>query len=143
VRCHPTAFTRVGDFLDAVVAAMKQSGFKAVEGDKSAGFEINGEQVTCSLSQTIRRSPHRPTASEERKLERWRSRLTLDIDQWGDAPVIPRWDFSPTDEMSLEIGRWPRPPGATHVFKDSRSRKLEERIDDVVDSFIAHAQFQV
>lgn len=143
VRAHPDTLQRIGEFLDLLLATAKTNGFKFVQLDDAMGFMVAGEAVPVAISQTIIRTRHVATSQEERRLESWRQRLQSmrGLVSREDYPEIPTWDYRPTGEMKFEIGGWPRPRGITHVFKDSRARKIEERMTDIMSSLEAHAQF--
>lgn len=139
IRAHPDTLERANEFLEELVRVALARGFKVSPARESLGFSIDGETVGFLLSQTIRRSRHDPTAEEVAREERWDRKHRGDWNRWEGRPTIPFYDFLPTGEMSLEINGWPRPAGVTHRFADSRTRKIEERLDDIMASFAAHA----
>lgn len=136
IRAHPAALDRVEDFPTRLVGAAAARGYRFAEGKGGLEVVVDGEAVTLTVIQTIRRTHHVTTPEEERALARWDARHG-----WRTAgrPTPPWWDCVPTGAMRIEVGGWSRFAGATHSFADTRVRKLEARIDDILVSFAAIA----
>lgn len=110
IRAHPSTLERVEKFLLGLSAAATARGWHFAPGKGGLDVVVDGEGVAFAISQTIRRT---------RGLTTW-------------------WDFAPTGEMRLEIRSWPHATGVSRNFADTRRRKLENRIDDILVSFAAH-----
>lgn len=89
-----------------------------------------------AVIQTIGRTHHVTTSEGEQALERWDTHHS-----WRTAgrPTPPWWDCVPTGAIWVEIGGWSRVAGATHGFVDTRTRKVEARLDDILVSLAAIA----
>ncbi|WBY08151.1 hypothetical protein PIB19_00925 [Sphingomonas sp. 7/4-4] len=136
VRAHPDTLERVETFLTLLVNGAKARGYRFAEGREGLAMVVDGEAIGFAVTQTIRRSRHETTPEERRALERWDARHGWHA---PGRPTPPWWDGVPTGEMRIEIGGWSRFAGAVHRFADTRARKLEARIDDILVSFAAIA----
>jgi hypothetical protein len=136
IRAHPDTLARVETFLTLLVNGASARGYRFAEGREGIAMVVDGETIGLTVIQTIRRTQHVTTPEEEQALARWDARHS-----WRTAgrPTPPWWDCVPTGAMRVEIGGWSRFAGAVHRFADTRVRKLEARIDDILVSFAAIA----
>lgn len=93
---------------------------------------VDDEAIGFAVYQTIRRSLHVATEEETRRRERWDARHRNDWDNWDKRPSIPYYDFTPTGEMVIEIAGWSRYENAQRRFADTRARKIDSRIDEIL-----------
>lgn len=98
---------------------------------------VDDEAIGFVVCQTIRRSTHIATEEEKRRREQWDARHRNDWGNWDNHPSIPYYDFKPTGEMAIEIAGWSRFESAKRRFADTRARKIESRIDEILVSFAA------
>ncbi len=141
VRVHPAMLGRAADFLNLLVRTAKGHGHHSKQGVDGLDVVVDGEPVAFIVTQTIRRTKHVETDAEARRRERW-LHLRHATRDWLTAPSMPEvpwWDFEPADALSIEIGGWTRFAGATHRYSDGASRKLEERIGNILVSFAGYA----
>lgn len=136
IRAHPDTLARVETFLTRLVNGAKARGHRFAEGREGLAMVVDGETIGFAVIQTIRRIRHETTPAERRALERWDARHGW---RAPGRPTPPWWDGVPTGEMRIELGGWSRFAGAVHRFADTRVRKLEARIDDILVSFAAIA----
>lgn len=139
IRAHPDTLDRVGAFLNALVYNALARGHRFEAGREGFEMVLDDEAIGFTVYQTIRRSLHVATEEETRRRERWDARHRNDWDNWDKPPSIPYYDFTPTGEMAIEIAGWSRYESAQRRFADSRARKIESRIDEILVSFAAFA----
>lgn len=137
LRVHPDTLDRVGTFLNVLVYKALACGHRFKAGPEGLEMIVDDEPIGFVVCQTIRRSIHVATEEEKQRLERWDARHRNDWDNWDKRPAIPYYDFTPTGEMAIEIAGWSRFEGVQRRFADSRTRKIETRIDEILVSFAA------
>ncbi|MGR7996935.1 hypothetical protein [Xanthobacter sp. ZOL 2024] len=139
IRVHPDTLDRVGAFLNALVYNALARGHRFEAGREGLEMVVDEEPVGFAIYQTIRRSLHVATEEETFRRERWDARHRNDWDNWDKRPSIPYYDFTPTGEMAIEIAGWSRYENAQRRFADTRARKIDSRIDEILVSFAAFA----
>lgn len=139
IRAHPDTLDRVGVFLNALVYNALARGHRFEAGREGLDMVVDDEAIGFTVYQTIRRSLHVATEEETRRRERWDARHRNDWDNWDKRPSIPYYDFTPTGEMAIEIAGWSRFESAQRRFADTRARKIDSRIDEILVSFAAFA----
>ena len=114
---------------DALIKAFERERF-SVEVDAEKGLTWlkwleTGTKMQFAVTEHVQRSAHVKTPSEERaekrywNRSRWESMLSY--------PSIPRYDFTPTGKLTIEIGRWP-----SRKWNDTPRTQLEQRLGEVV-----------
>lgn len=139
IRAHPDTLDRVGAFLNALVYNALARGHRLEAGREGLEMVVDDEAIGFNAYQTIRRSLHVATEEETRRRERWDARHRNDWDNWDKRPSIPYYDFTPTGEMAIEIAGWSQYENAQRRFADTRARKIDSRIDEILVSFAAFA----
>lgn len=139
IRAHPDTLDRVGSFLNVLVYNALARGHRFEAGREGLEMVVDDEAIGFTIYQTIRRSLHVATEEETRRRERWDARHRNDWDNWDKRPSIPYYDFTPTGEMAIEISGWSRYENAQRRFADTRARKIDSRIDEILVSFAAFA----
>lgn len=142
IRIHPGTLPRVEKLLNALVHAAHAQGLRFQPGWGGLELVIDGEGVAFAVIETIRRKRRLETAEEQAARDAGQPADDDDVEAWLDydqATQIPWWEFTPTGELRIEMGGWTNVIGATRKFVDTRSRKLESRIDDLLASFAAFA----
>lgn len=139
LRVPPDSLERVGKLLNAIVRNGLARGYRFSSGKEGTDVVVDGESIDFALIQPMRQSRHVETEEERRRVERWDARNRGRWDNWETRPTIPRYDYTPSGGLSLEIGGWSRYPGAQHRFVDTRSTKLEDRVADILVAFAAWA----
>jgi hypothetical protein len=139
IRAHSDTLDRVGAFLNALVYNALARGHRFEAGREGFEMVVDDEAIGFAVYQTIRRSLHVATEEETRRRERWDARHRNDWDNWDKRPSIPYYDFTPTGEMAIEIAGWSRYENAQRRFADTRARKIDSRIDEMLVSFAAFA----
>lgn len=139
IRAHPDTLDRVGAFLNVLIYNALARGHRFEAGREGLEMVVDDEAIGFAIYQTIRRSLHVATEEETRRRERWDARHRNDWDNWDKRPSIPYYDFTPTGEMAIEIAGWSRYENAQRRFADTRARKIDSRIDEILVSFAAFA----
>lgn len=139
IRAHPVTLERVGTFLDALVYQAENRGYRFAPRRDRLDVIVDDEAIAFSVYHTIRRNRHVETKKERRKVERWAARHRHDWSSWQGRPTIPYYDFLPTGEMVMELGRWTRFQGVQRRFAGTRVRKIEDQIEEILVSFAAFA----
>ena len=140
VRAHPDTLGRLATFLNKLVYNALARGYRFERSDDGLVAIVDGERVSFKISQTIRRSHHVPTDEEKRAQRLWdeRNRGNREWDHWRERPEIPHYDFTPTGEMSLELGGWVK--SCQQRFADTRATKIEQRVDGILEACAAFAE---
>ena len=139
IRVHPDTLARAGTFLNRFARTAIARGCTFRPGREGLELEVDGEAFGFFVNQTIRKSLHAATDEERDRQARWDARHQGDWRRWSERPVIPSHDFLPTGEMSLEIEAWGLNSGTPRRFGDRRQSKLEDRVDEMLLSFVAFA----
>lgn len=115
--------------VDALIKSLKTQGFEFEVHPDVGGTYIRwletGTTMAFSLAEHVKRFPHVITPTEERAQKRyWQSSRS-----GGSVgyPTIPRYDFAPTDALTIEVGRWP----LKSSWKDTQRTRLEQRLSRV------------
>lgn len=122
---------------DALVKALAKQGFEfeidAEQGVTRVKWLQTGTKMDFSLTEYVKRSQHAITPAEERAQKRYwdRSRRDNSI----TYPHIPRYDFTPTGILTIQVGRWP-----AKSWKDTPRTQLEQRLGEVTGGILALAQ---
>lgn len=89
-----------------------------------------GTSLEFALTEHVSRSQHEVTAAEERARKRYwnnaRSNASLEY------PHIPRYDYTPTGVLTVQVGRWP-----SKSWKDTPKKSLERRLPEMVVGVMA------
>jgi hypothetical protein len=120
-----SSLARVFRILQALLAGLESRGFRVTTtSDGTTEVELLGERVRFGVVERKRRVAHQLTAQEKRRQER------------SDLHYAPRWDYVPTGEPILWVGH--KHYGGRQ-FKDGKRRRLEERLNDVIEAFVQEA----
>lgn len=121
LRIPPQSLERVGKLLNLIVRNALARRYRFESGKEGVDVVVDGEAIDFALIQPMRQSRHVETEEERRRVERWDARNRGRWDNWDTRPTIPRYDYTPSGGLSLEIGGWSRYPGAQHRFVDTRA----------------------
>lgn len=131
------ALDRALAIADALLKALTKQGFEfeidAEQGVTRVKWLETGTKMEFSLTEYVKRSQHEITPAEERARKRYwdRSRGDNSI----TYPHIPRYDFTPTGILTIQVGRWP-----ARSWKDTPRTQLEQRLGEVTGGILALAQ---
>jgi len=127
---------------DTLLKSLEKYGFECLIDAKRSLTLIRSYEtdtkIEFSLTEHVRRTPHEITPAEERARQRFynRSRWGIDV----QYPQIPQYDYTPTGNLTIKVGRWP-----SKSWNDTSRTQLEDRLKEVVTGIIAfshetHAQ---
>ena len=137
----PASIDRLELALNRIAAAAEALAIKLLRGEKNASFECNGETITFSISEGVRREKHVPTekelaeqeAARKRRARRWNSPNSWDDDDFNWSSLRgPEWDYHPTGQLAFELeqsyllGGSPR-----RTFKDAKIQRIENMASDI------------
>lgn len=123
VRVPPTSISRAIRLVDALAQACDSRNIAMRTGDASragAGLVIAGEAERLTLEETSRRTIHRSTDAEKARTRRL---------GYSTAPL---YDFVPSGIMSVQISTATYRDGVRSVWKDGRTRPVEDCLNDIM-----------
>ena len=95
------------------------------------------ESMTLSLVEQTDKVRHEPTEGEMTALRKWeadrerRQRRGDWFSDW-DKPKIPEWDYVPNGTLAFELDKGRRWDGLRRRFANSKRKRAEDMIDDVL-----------
>lgn len=132
-----SALDRALNLIDILLKSLAKHGFDA---------EVNAERgvstlrridtnttLEFTLTEHIRRSRHEVTPTEQRAQKRYWERSRFD--NAATYPVIPMYDYAPTGNLTIQVGRWP-----SRTWRDTPKTKLEQRLGEVIAGIVSLAQ---
>lgn len=131
------ALDRALVITDTLVKALAKQGFEfeidAEHGVTRVKWLETGTKMEFSLTEYVKRSQHAITPAEERAQKRYWERSR------GDNSIsyshIPKYDFTPTGILTIQVGRWP-----SKSWKDTPRTQLEQRLGEVTGGIAVLAQ---
>jgi hypothetical protein len=122
------AFDRALGIVDALLKALASQGFD-IEIDRERGMTLfrwreTGTTLEFALTEHISRTAHESTPAEERAEKRYWERSSWDTSL--KFLHIPRYDYTPTGVLTIQVGRWP-----SKSWKDTAKTKLEQRLGEI------------
>ncbi|SOZ24701.1 conserved hypothetical protein [Cupriavidus taiwanensis] len=125
-----SSLDRAIGIADALIKSLAMQGFEfevtSDQGETLIRWLETGTIMAFSLAEHVKRVPHVITPAEERAQKRYWGRSRWDSSV--EYPTIPRYDFSPTGVLTIEVGRWP----SRSSWKDTPRTRLEQRLSGVV-----------
>lgn len=125
VRVHPTSVDRVLRISDALAKAAEARRFELRAGKEGAKYGgqlsvvVDGFAFDISLNERMRQEPYRATPEEIARRKR------------GHFVYTPTYQYRPTGELTLTLSpAWGS--GLQSTWKDSKARKIEDRLGEVV-----------
>lgn len=136
VRFHPSAKDRVIAIIDALAKACRDRGFSFEDGKEGSRYDghtaivIDDVKLRPVLEERMRRVPYQMTAEEAARRRR------------GGFVYTPTYSYVPTGELTLRFeGAYST--GLQTSWKDSRQKKVEERLNEVMIGLRALANHQL
>jgi hypothetical protein len=131
-RIHPGSKSRLLRISDALLKGFERRGFELREGKPDVriggGLQIlvEGEAYSISIEERMRRETHEPTPDEAARIRR------------GRYVWMRNYDYHPTGEFTLKIEHC-YGSAIQSSWKDSRNRRIEPRLNEVMVSLRRHA----
>lgn len=122
---------------DTLLKELVAQGFE-VEVNSEQGITLfrwseTGTVLEFTLTEHVRRTRHEITEAEEQARKRYRERS-----HWNSAmsyPHVPRYDYTPTGNLTLQMGR-----RLSRTWKDTPKTQLEQRFGEVISGILSLVQ---
>ncbi len=128
----PASVDRLELALARLVSALRVIGADIVPGEKTACVALDGEKITFSIREALKREKHVLTPKEEAEQQAWerRQERRRQTDPWiahySLAPRFPEWDHHPAGQLSFELEHfYMRDSSPRRSFRDGKNQKLE------------------
>jgi hypothetical protein len=141
IKCSIAASSieRLAVAFPRIVHAASIQGFKLIASGGPAMFELEGESVGFSISETIRREKHVVTDDERAKMEAWERKRdrAARFNQWNSVftsmPRFADWDYHPTGQLAIEFEHnyCRRDIAPRRSFRDGKHQRLEDMASDI------------
>lgn len=132
VRVSPTGITRAVTLADAIYRMADQRGWRWQKrsSDWSGGavLEVAGQPFQLRIEETSRRVPHKITPEERAARERRARSSSWDF----HLPLMPRWDFLPTNDFVIR-------EGSRQLMKDRAKAPIEGRLPELPRRLVERA----
>jgi len=134
--------------LESLLRAIEAHGWSAKRSEKGLQLCPDDEAVGFTLSEQTDRVRHKITDAEREAQSRFEIKRAAAARQgdWfgaGNPPQIPDWDYRPTGCLVLQFDQNPMAFGAAsglrRTFSESRSRRLDDQIDRIIEALAARA----
>jgi hypothetical protein len=136
----PENIARAEHILIGVAHAASILGIFLKPSSDAAEFVCNGQSLPFTLTEQVRRVKHvlTPTEIEEDRADH--RKRQLHPERWEEhffqrmaRPSRPQWDYYPTGQLGIEFKHRYLLDGAPRrAFRDGRSQRLEDMVEDVV-----------
>lgn len=151
VSVSPQQANRALVILSSLLQATQAQGWSVARSDKGLQLGLNGEAVNFTLIERTDRVRHKVTDAERETLARFAAKRAAAARKgdWfgaGDPPQIPDWDYRPTGYLVFQLD--PNPcafeaaTGLRRTFSESRSRRLEDQLETIIQAMDARAAAQ-
>ena len=95
-------------------------------------LDVEDTPIVLTVTEYVKRTAHQETPREKRARERyWHRPLGVPSE---DYPVIPRFDFHPTGQLTITAGTWP-----SRNWRDTLKKQVERRLGEVVAGIVSLA----
>lgn len=113
--------------MDLLIKAMaSRSGEIRVNADKKETLlHLEGCDLPVTLTEHVGRKRHEITPAETKAQERYWNRSHRDPN--APYPHIPQYDYHPSGQLILTVGRWP-----ARTWRDTARTRLEQRLSEIV-----------
>lgn len=122
---------------DALVKALAGLGFEfSIDAERDVTWihcTKTGTKMKFELTEHVKRSNHTITPAEERAQKRYWAQPAWDRSL--GYPDIPRYDYTPTGVLTLQVGHWP-----SKSWRDTPKTALEARLGIVVAGVVELSQ---
>lgn len=123
--------------VDTLLKVLTTQGFEtevnSERGTTLFRWSETGTVLEFALTEHVRRTRHEMTPAEERARKRYWERSRWDSSM--SYPHVPQYDYTPTGNLTIQMGRWP-----SRTWKDTPKTQLEQRLGEVIGGILALAQ---
>ena len=122
-----TSVTRALILVDALFKVFERKGIQpSVEpATATTWLKMGSDAIPFSLRETVRRKKHEVTPQEQKAIDTYQRHLKLGV--VGHYQHLPMYDYFPTGELTILIGKWP-----SKSWSDASTIKLEDKLDKIV-----------
>ena len=113
--------------MDVLIKAMaSRSGEVRINSEmKETLLHLDGVDLPITLAEHVGRTKHEITPEEKKAQERYWNRSSRDPN--APYPHIPQYDYHPSGQLTLSVGRWP-----CKTWRDTPRTKLEKRLTEII-----------
>lgn len=113
--------------MDVLVKALANSSgeIRINPEKKETLLRLGGTDLPITLTEHVGRTRHEITPEEKKAQERYWNRSYRDPD--APYPQIPQYDYHPSGQLTLTVGRWP-----SKTWRDTARTPLENRLSEVM-----------
>lgn len=118
--------------MDVLIKAMaSRSGEVRINYEKKETLlRLDGVDLPITLTEHVGRTKHEITPEEKKAQERYWNRPYRDTN--APYPHIPQYDYHPSGQLTLSVGRWP-----CKTWRDTPRTKLEKRLAEIIPGIAA------
>jgi hypothetical protein len=145
----PASIDRLELTLGRIAAATEAQGIELMRGEKTANFQYDGETISFSISEGVRREKHVATekelaeqeAAQKRRARRWNSPNRWDDNDFNWSSLCgPEWDYHPTGQLAFELEQFYLLGGSPRrSFKDAKVQRIENMASDIAVGIVVLA----
>jgi len=120
--------------MDVLIKAMaSRSGELRINPEKKETLlRLDGIDLPITLTEHVGRTKHEITPEEKKAQERYWNRSYRDPN--APYPHIPQYDYHPSGQLTLTVGRWP-----SRTWRDTPRTQLEKRLSEIIPGIAAVA----
>jgi hypothetical protein len=133
----PASIDRLELALGRIIAAAAQQGFSLETREKGVCFVGADEEISFSISETVRRTKHELTEKEQAEQERYDRKREREIrsggwsGSWFNRPQFPEWDYHPTGQLGFEFEHYYVAGAPRRTFRDGKVQRIEDMASDI------------
>ena len=120
--------------MDVLIKAMaSRSGEVRINSEKKETLlRLDSVDLPITLTEHVGRTKHEITPEEKKAQERYWNRSYRDPN--APYPHIPQYDYRPSGQLTLTVGRWP-----SKTWRDTPRTQLEKRLSEIIAGIAAVA----
>jgi hypothetical protein len=112
-------------------------GYKLTRSETSLALDVDGELIALAVSEPTQREPHKPTAAEAARLDRWQRAYDRKVQrgEWAstwDKPDVPEFDEVPSGQLLVEVDISHSWDGIRRRFRDGKRQRVEALSEKIV-----------
>jgi hypothetical protein len=134
----PENSARVVAFLNALVTAAEDRGYRVIKGNRALVFFVDEEPLDFKIVEGTKRGKHAPTEAELAAMDKWKRRRARDWSSasWTSRPEIPEWDYELDGRLQVIIneGHYGH-DGLRRTFGDGKTQRIETLINSILEAF--------
>lgn len=132
---------RVIAFLNALVTAAEDRGYRIARSERALGFRVDSEQLDFKIVEQTTRLAHESTEAELAAIAKWerrqaRRRHSWQYGEWTPRPTPPEWDYVPNGRLQVILNedRYGY-DGLRRAFRDGKTQRVETLVNAILEAF--------